>query len=155
MLKNWMGHFFYIGRASGQVWPLSALSLSITLVCLGENLKSHFTEGGGVGGGGGDVGGVPHPRPIHGGGGGGVHPKHGQIERKTVRRHNKHFITYIDFIKLTCPWLELQYLLQANISTVFFSVIMIHMQLIKLDCTRPDIKLLYDTYIQKQNFVDI
>ena len=87
--------------------PLSALSLSITLVCLGENVKSHFTEGGGVGGGGGGVGGVPHPCLVHGGGvdggGGGGGGVHGQIERKTVRRHNKHFITYIEFIKLTLP----------------------------------------------------
>ena len=34
MLKNWMGIFFYIGRASGQVWSLFCFSVSLYFLLL-------------------------------------------------------------------------------------------------------------------------
>ena len=48
MLKNWMGHFFYIGRASGQVWAehyanivASWLLLLISAVLLAASLAGY------------------------------------------------------------------------------------------------------------------
>ena len=40
MLKNWMGIFFYIGRASGQVWTTCSWVGTLAMVSLTRGLKS-------------------------------------------------------------------------------------------------------------------